>query len=189
MIQNLTNFALFQGIYFACVLGAAQGRPWIGAIVAMALLPCNLWFFPKKLWPSEISLWALAGAVGLVADSGLYAFGLIGFPELTLPQEGTGVWSLLAPPWIVALWVTVGSALNGSLAWLRGRWKIAALLGAVGGPFSFWSGARLGATELPLGHWSILALSIEYAVLFPVLIELAASHAPAPAPAPSIDAL
>lgn len=186
MIQKLTNFALFQGIYFACVLGAAEGRPWMGVVVALALLPCNLWFFPREKWPSEIRLWVVAGLIGLVADSLLYGSGVLGFPAKTLPSGGSGLWAFIAPPWIVALWITVGSALNGSLVWLHGRWKLAALLGAVGGPFSFWSGARLGATEFPFGNWSLLALSIEYAVLFPILIGLAAVRGSASVP--SIDA-
>ncbi len=173
MNQKLVNFGLFQAIYFACVLGARDGRPWIGALAALLLLPCNLWFFRKPLWAAEIRLWATAGLIGLVVDSGLYSAGVIAFPSAALPLGGGGAWAFIVPPWIVVLWVTVGSTLNGSLGWLRGRMRLAALLGAVGGPLSFWSGQRLDATALPLNAWSFLALAIEYAVLFPILLKLA----------------
>ena len=50
-----------------------------------------------------------------------------------------------APHWIVAMWVLFASTLNVSLRWLRGRWALATLLGAVAGPLAYYGGAGLGA--------------------------------------------
>ncbi|MFT7169041.1 MAG: hypothetical protein ACI80K_002177, partial [Paracoccaceae bacterium] len=53
------------------------------------------------------------------------------------------------------------------------RRLLAVALGAVGGPLSFWSGSRLGAVELPAGWLTLGALSLEYALVMPVLLRLA----------------
>jgi hypothetical protein len=50
---------------------------------------------------------------------------------------------------MVALWMLFATTLSSSMAWLAGRHRLAAVLGAVCGPLSYAAGARLGAIELP----------------------------------------
>jgi len=46
--------------------------------------------------------------------------------------------------------VNLATTLNVSMAWLRGRYALAAIFGAFGGPLAYYSGAKLGAmTRLP----------------------------------------
>jgi len=161
---KLVNFVAFQAVWFICVYGAAGGRPWIGPAAAAVLLPINLLFCPRP--GAELRLWAVAGLLGLFLDTILGSFGWIGFPAATAPGGAV----LLAPLWIVTLWVAFGSLLNSSLTWLAGRPGLTILLSAVGGPLSFWSGARIGATSVPGGSMGYLALSIEYAVAVPLLM-------------------
>lgn len=167
---NLVNFALFQAVWFLAVLGAADGRPWLGALAAALLLPLNLAFVPAGRRGRDVRMWCAVGVLGLALDSALLGAGLVGFPDVARPAGPSAVWDHVVPPWIVALWVAVGTLLRASLGWLRGRPWVTAACGAVGGPLSFWSGVRLGATEMPAGWLSVLALSVEYAVLFPILL-------------------
>ncbi|MDG1049132.1 MAG: DUF2878 domain-containing protein [Planctomycetota bacterium] len=168
---KLVNFAVFQCVWFICVYGAADGMPWVGPIAAAVLLPINLLFSPRPT--RELRLWFLAGAVGLVLDSALRSSGWISFPAGALAAgESSGPNLLLAPAWIVTLWIAFGSLLNSSLTWLSGRPGLALLLSAIGGPFSFWSGTRLGATSVPGGWMGYLALSIEYALVVPFLMQV-----------------
>ena len=88
-----------------------------------------------------MKLIGLALAIGLVWDSALASLGWIRFTSGTL-VEGA------APPWILGLWALFATTLNRSLAWLHGRYALAAVLGAIAGPLSYWAGARLGALEL-----------------------------------------
>lgn len=171
MARNLSNFLIFQAVWAACVLGAAAGRPWLGAGLGALLLLANLPFVARGARAREVRLWLAVGAVGAALDTALQSAGLVGFPEAARPAGA--LWERLAPPWIVLLWVAVGSMLRASLSWLHGRLGLAAVLGAVGGPLSFWSGIRLGATEMPAGAGSVAALSIEYALVFPILLRLA----------------
>lgn len=171
MARNLGNFLIFQAVWAACVLGAAAGHPWLGAGLGALLLPVNLLLVARGARAREIRLWLSVGAVGVALDTALHSAGLLGFPEAARPS-GT-IWEHLAPPWIAVLWIAVGSMLRASLSWLHGRLGLAAVLGAVGGPLSFWSGTRLGATEMPTGAGSVAALSIEYAAVFPILLRAA----------------
>ena len=168
MARNLSNFLIFQAVWAVCVLGAAAGHPWLGAASGALLLTANLAFVPRGVRAREVRVWLTVGAVGATLDSALHSAGLLGFPAEARPPGA--LWEHLAPPWIIVLWVAVGSMLTASLGWLHGRLRLAAALGAIGGPLSFWSGIRLGATEMPAGTASATALSIEYAVVFPILL-------------------
>lgn len=179
LARNLANFVLFQLVWFACVLWAAQGHPTWGVAAGAALLPLNLVFVPAGHRAREVLLWLGVGVLGFALDSGLHTADLVGFPDHALPSDAAH-WQHLAPPWIVVLWVAVGTMLRSSLRWLHHRLGLAALLGAVGGPLSFWSGVRLDATLMPAGVASVAALSIEYAVVFPILLAVARDRVPPP---------
>ena len=170
---KVTNFVIFQAVYAACVLGAVQGHLWLGPVAGAVLLPLNLWFFQRSQRGPEVRLWLAVGLLGFLLDSGLLRLNVMAFPDVTriAPEAALSAW--LVPPWIVTLWVSVGTMLRTTLAWLRGRPALAAALGFVGGPFSFWSGTRLGATELPLGWGSLALLGLEYAIVMPLLLRLA----------------
>ena len=171
LVPKVVNFVVFQATYAACVLGAASGHPWLGASLGAAVLPLNLAFVPARRRKSDTMLWLAICAVGTSLDSALYAAGVIGFPQVALAPT---LWpEFLVPPWIAVLWLGVGSMLRSSLAWLGAHKILATTLGAIGGPLSFWSGAQLGATELPMNAASLAALAIEYAIILPLLLLLA----------------
>jgi len=127
------NILLFQLGWFACVLGAARGRLWLGPVVAGALLLMHLASTPAR----EGRLILLAGLFGFAVDTSQASVGLFAF-------TGTSAAPWLCPPWMIALWMLFASTLNGSMSWLAGRYGIGAVLGAICGPASYLAGARLG---------------------------------------------
>lgn len=154
------NFALFQAVWFAAVLGAAAGlvMPVLGALLLLLswgpLLGGN--------WRPDARM-ALAGlAVGLIVEPlWLYA-GLIEYRLQT--------WPLIAPIWILALWVGFAVCFNYSLAWLRGRVWLAVIFGGVGSALSVWAGVRFGAAQAPLGMAQLaLAYGAVWAIVVPLL--------------------
>jgi len=159
--------------WFACVGGAAAGRPAWGAALALLLLAMHLVFAPRPA--AELRLILCAVAIGMAWDSLLAATGVV--------QYAVGVWLPgTAPYWIGVLWALFGATLNHSLRWLRRRPLPALVFGAVGGPLSFWAGQRMGAASFPDTPLALAVLSVGWALLMPGLAHLACQLDEAAAP-------
>ena len=155
------NVVLFQAGWFACVLAAARGMPWLGALAAAAIVAWHLARAPRAR--PEFELVALAMAAGAAFETLLVQSGWLRFGSGML-VAGT------APYWMVALWAVFATTLNVSMRWLRERPAIAALLGAIGGPAAYWSGARFGAMELAAAGAALAAIAAGWAILTPLLL-------------------
>jgi Protein of unknown function (DUF2878) len=163
-MDRFLNLAMFYLGWFACVLGAARGRLWIGPVVAGALLLVHLASTPARGREGRLIL--LAGLFGFAVDTSQASAGLFAF-------TGTSAAPWLCPPWMVALWMLFASTLNGSMSWLAGRYGIGAVLGAICGPASYLAGARLGAIDLPGPRlWSLVGISAAWAFAMPALLVL-----------------
>ena len=159
------NFALFQIAWFASVLGGAHGSPWTGPAVVAAVAAYHL---SRAADPrGELALLAVAAAIGTVFDSALTAAGALSYPA--------GQWHpMIAPYWIIALWVAFATTLNVSLNWLKGRTVLAVLFGAVGGPLAYVGGSKLGGVTFDEPALALAALAIGWAVITPLLVAIAA---------------
>jgi len=160
----LANFAAFQLGWFACVLGAAHGMPWVGIGVTALIVA---WHLATSAQPGvEARLIVIVAMLGAIWDSVLVALGWIDY------ASGNTI-AGAAPGWIVAMWVLFATTLNVSLHWLKGRDGLAVTFGAVGGPLAFYGGAKLGAVSFPQPLVALGALAIGWAVFTPLLTRLA----------------
>lgn len=160
----VVNALLFQGFWLAAVLGAASGLPWLGPALLPVVAAAHVYARPgwQELAPAVVAM-----ALGYGADSALVLADLLHFPE----QARLGGPS---PVWMVALWGNFGVALRASLGWLRRRRRLAAALGAVGGPMAYGGGAALDAVQLGEPAWlSLLAVGAVYLLATPVLCMVA----------------
>ena len=106
---------------------------------------------------------ALFGGAGFVVDSIQSAAGLVEFAGTVFP--------VLAPLWIVALWVHFSTALVGPLSPLGDRPLVALVLGALGAPLSYSAGVGLGAATFPAGTFAaMLFQSLAWAALLPTAL-------------------
>ena len=159
-MKILLNALAFQLGWFACVLGGAYELPWLGTLTAALIVS---WHLNQAQRPAkEFTLLAAVGALGAVWDSLLVAAGWLSYPSGTLMPS-------TAPHWIVAMWVLFASTLNVSLRWLRGRWVIAALLGATAGPLAYYAGAGLGGVVINKPLHAYAALALGWAAFMPLL--------------------
>ena len=78
----------------------------------------------------------------------------------------------LAPYWMVALWGLLAIALNVTMRWMKGRYLLAALLGAVVGPASFVSGVKLGGAQFIAMTPALVTMACTWALLMPALVWL-----------------
>jgi hypothetical protein len=155
----LINFVAYQVAWLACVLGGANGLPWAGVAVTAVAVAIHL-VLVRSPGRDAVLILAVA-AIGAVWDGLLAGLGLLQYPSgMVLP------W--LAPVWIIALWAGLATTLHVSLRWLLGRWRLAALFGAVGGPLAFYAGMRLGAVSFPDPVAALLALAVGWSVLMPL---------------------
>jgi len=164
-MRTLLNFAAFQVGWFACVLGAANGQPWVGLPVVGLAIALHLLLAKRP--GQEARLIGVAILTGLVADSLLASSGWLRYAS-PAPAEG------LAPYWILAMWALFATTLNVSMGWLKGRTGLAVLLGAVFGPLSYMAGRRLGALEFIDFQAGTLALALAWAIAMPLLMLAAA---------------
>lgn len=160
----LANFLAFQIGWFASVLGAANGMPWLGPIAMLLVVGLHLRLARS---PSEELLLICACVLtGAMFDSSLVAFGWVSY--------SSGVFSEIAAPyWIISMWALFATTLNVSLRWLRRSLSIAAVFGLIGGPLTYLAGQKLGAIVLVDSSAAILALGIGWGVMMPLLVRLA----------------
>ena len=150
-MANLVNLCLYQVGWFACVLGAAAQRPWLGMGLGLVLLCIHLALVRGVL--RHVALIGAAGAIGLAADSVQMWWGVFRYPNWT-------VVGWLAPPWDVVLWLQFATLLPFCLRWLSRRYWLSWFAGLVGGPLAFYAGERLGAITIlspRLPHFALLA--------------------------------
>ncbi len=164
MKDKLLNFALFQVGWFFCVVGAAEGWPWLGALAAWPIVALAFWGAPDKK-----RLATFLGALvvfGFVTDTVLELAGIVRYPE-----GGRLASAPVAPLWILTLWALFGTLFHRSLRWLLARPLLSIPLTLVGTPLSFWAGVRLEAVEIP---WSLpvslVVLGLAWALAMPLLL-------------------
>ena len=164
----LLNIVCFQLGWFACVLGAANQHPWLGVLMAIFLLAFHI--LRSKNSAIEIRLIVVAMIFGLLFDLIPLSLGWINF-------EPVAFWpSQLPPPWMICLWGLFASTFNISLNWLKSRFLIAFILGAVSGPLCYWAGYQLNALNLASFNYVMVYLMVGWALAVPFLLNLASSN-------------
>jgi hypothetical protein len=159
----MANFVLFQLGWMACVLGGAGQWHWAGTVLVALIVFFHLVHAqePRK----ELYLILLAVLLGALWDSALVSGGLLSYRHGVF-HEG------VAPHWIIAMWALFATTLNGSLRWLKGRWMLAVLFGAAGGPLAYYAGQKLGAVQMSNQMLSLMVLAAGWALMMPLLMRL-----------------
>jgi Protein of unknown function (DUF2878) len=164
MLNRIWNVLGFQAAWFACVLGAAQDRPWLGPLAVLFLLAGHIGTASERQRTARHIL--LIGLLGTCVDS------LLGVAGVLQYRDGLGA-GWVCPPWLTALWMAFATTLKSSLSWLEGRYAAAALAGGIFGPLSYYGGQAAGA--LYVRGDSVdgrLVLTVLWAILLPGLLWL-----------------
>ncbi len=165
MIRLVTYQLGLNAVWCACVFGALWGMPWLGPLVSAAWLAWHL--SQQSSAMDEAASILMAGAFGLLADGVLIRLG-------GLEYTGLASDALVGPAWIVALWMVFATTASVSLGWLRGRTRLAAALGVLGGLTSYLGGRRLGVASFDLGQpETLLSLVAVWGIGVPLLLHAA----------------
>jgi hypothetical protein len=158
MKRKVVNFALFYAGWFATV----QLRDWRSLVAVAVAVGVHLAISRSRAEDARTIGWAVL--IGTAADTLLERTGLLRY-------EGGPRLLFFCPLWIAGLWAMFATTLNSSLGWLKGRPVAGALLGAIGGPLSYYTAARFGAVDI--GTPGLVAVGVEYAILVPILLMVA----------------
>jgi len=130
------NAALFQIVWFACVISGVKNLLW-PALISFAVLAA--WQLPvKRRHSTDLKLMLAAIVMGLFFDSLWVQLGFLEYP-------GNLSFFGLAPIWIIVLWMGFALTINHSLTWMSIHPALPATLGAICGPSSYLAGMKLGA--------------------------------------------
>jgi hypothetical protein len=163
-MQILINILGFKIGWLSSVVGAATQMPWLGPVMLLVVLAVHLRQAERP--DLEIGLVIACGVIGAWFDSILAATGWVSYPSGQIDPH-------VAPYWIVAMWMLFATTLNRSMSWLKGRLALAAVMGAVAGPMSYYAGSRLGGIVFESPLPATIALSIGWAAIMPVVVVLA----------------
>jgi len=138
--------------------------PWLGLLAVPIVLAAHVAMSPNR--KAEAMIILAAGLTGFFIDTFLMMTGVFTLAPYIVPFP-------FSPPWMVMLWMDFATALNVSLKKLHGRYLLSAVLGAVGGPSAYYSGAKLGATISIPGQADLIVISAMWAAAVPALFWIA----------------
>ena len=149
---NVLNFIVFQASWFLLIVFQNQ---YLYIVVAF-----NFIFLVVTRTTINHAFFLLTCAViGVVIDSALATLGVLIFEPL--PSV------LPIPAWLCVIWISFASTIRHSMAYLGKSTIVAAVVGAIAGPISYFAGMRLGAVDF--GYSTIIVLAI-YAVIWALLL-------------------
>nr|WP_232964623.1 DUF2878 domain-containing protein [Pseudomonas lactis] len=154
----MANAVLFQCGWFVCVLGGDSR--WL--LIGIAALGVHLLWISS--WTREGQVILAVTVLGTLVDTALRGLGVF---EFNTPGP-------LIPLWLILLWALLATTLLHCLAWSAQPWWLASLLGAVGGPLSYYAGSQLAGVSFGYGTIpTLIGLALLWAMLFPLLHRIA----------------
>ena len=165
MSLMLQNFILFQAGWLACVIGGASSDYfWVGIAVVAVIIVVHL--SRASDIRNETTLIVITMVLGTAWDSVLVLSGLFTF------MNGT-IFTGMVPFWLIAMWALFATTLNVSMKWLKHKYLLAAVFGAVGGPVAYFAGHRIGAVDFSDTSTVLLAVGAGWSIIMPALMALA----------------
>jgi hypothetical protein len=127
--------------WFACILGAAHQRHWLGVLVVIALLALHVVTRAGRSVPRILVVVLVSVLFGFCFDSLLVLAGVYTPARWLIPAP-------FATIWLMTLWANFALIVDVPLGWLQQHLTIAAVFGVIFGPFAYLGGQRLGAIRI-----------------------------------------
>ena len=140
--HKIVSFVLFNLLWLSAVAGRSDYL-WLTIVLAIAQLAYSYWI-------AEIPVKKMAQllAVGLLLEAIAISLGAIDFVGSVFPL------------WLALLWVGFAAMAPVALDWLVKMPFVAALLGAVSGPFTYYVGLGFGAGTAESLFFTLLVYAV-----------------------------
>lgn len=153
-----SNIVLAHALWTLAVCGA--GTTWWWAAPALILISAIVQLRWSPAPAAECMFVFVGGFAGMLLDMASNALGLFNYASSS-QIEFVVVFA--------SLWINFGTTLRPSLRWLWRRRVLAAILGGVCGPLTYWAAARIGAISPTEPAWRVFAwCGMQYAVALPL---------------------
>jgi hypothetical protein len=138
LIKAFWNLISVNIGWLACIFGAARGNYWLGLVVVPILFTIHITAIERHKI-HKIFIVALATtAIGFLMDTTLIIVGAVEPNRWVMPAPFTTIWDLM-------IWANFSLTLDVSLRFMQKRPLVAAFLGAICAPGTYYAGDRLGA--------------------------------------------
>jgi len=164
-MKAAANLVLFKIVWGLSLIGVSVGSPWWGAA---GLIVFILWHY--KTSEHAIADFVLAGiavALGTIVDT-------INIHSGVLIYKSAWPSTQIAPFWIMVLWANFALIMNQSLRWMHGRYLLAMVVGAIGGPLGYMVGVSLDAASFGESRIAFFLITgTTWAIALPLLLYIA----------------
>jgi len=163
-LNRTFSTAIFYIGWIVCLKEVSLEHSYYGLLLVVSFL--TYFLYNSSCRKADYLLLVLVLSFGPLSDM-LYAYlGLLQYHSTYQLNFG------IPPLWVFVLWGLFGANIH-LFSWLKTRWWLAVLLGALGGPVSYFSVIRLGGASLlkPL-PLTLTAIGGMWAIFFPVFIWL-----------------
>jgi len=124
--------------WLACILGAARGHHWLGLVVVPILFVIHITAIERQKIHNVFIVALTTMFFGFLMDTLLIIFGTVEPNRFLIPGPFTTIWDIM-------IWANFSLTLDTSLRFLQKRPFVAAVLGAIFAPGTYYAGSRLGA--------------------------------------------
>ncbi len=144
--------------WFACIVGAAQNRHWLGLLVVAGLVILHVVTRGHRTTRRILVLAFASILFGFCFDSLLISCGVYEPVRWVMPSPFASIW-------LLALWANFGLIVDVPLRWLQQHLVVAALFGGIFGPTAYLAGRRFGAIQIAEPFtFHVAALCVAWAV-------------------------
>ena len=140
-MKKIISIVLLYVSWYVTVAGAAKGLTYPGLLINGFI--AIRYLYDKQFRSSEMIFLLVTSVIGSLFDSINPYLGFVSFEAVSK----IGIY----PVWLISLWVAFNTSYADLFLWLKGKVILAAVIGAVGGPLSFYAGSSLGALHFPDG--------------------------------------
>jgi len=163
----ITNGVLFQVAWLLLVQG--NNLLAVGVTALYGILHAMIFRPERREWTAVV----VVAIVGWVIDSIANTMGVIRFSHSAV-FSAQGLTIYLAPLWLLCVWLCFATTLFYGLSWLNNKPWLAATLGFLTVPSSYWVGAKLSGSEFVMPVWQVFAvIAVIWALVLPGSIYLA----------------
>lgn len=157
---KIINLIFFYLIWWGCILGIRLNLDYVGPVLTFVFIVAHLNIVSELR--KELMLILCGGFLGLTVESLYLYFNFISYEGYLISE------SFIPPLWIVCIWVGLAMTINHSMGFLKNKWIVMVICGAIFGPICYFAAIKFSILHFhyPISE-SIFILSAACGISLP----------------------